>query len=224
MKPDRPQLFHNITDKEYRELTLKGCIRTAEYEKDSVILHTGDSTDEFGILLAGEIHIESIDLWGNRIILHNISAGQAFAETFAFCQVPMMVDVTAAQNSRVLFVDLAKLRMPDNRHRSWYPKLLQNLLILSTHKNLAWSTRILCISSKSIRTRVMTYLSGEAVRHNSTEFDIPFDRQQMADYLNVERSALSKELGRMKKEGILTFRKNHFSLKQIDMAVQFPQV
>lgn len=223
MKIDRPRLFHNITDQEYRELASKGCIRTAEYDKDSVILHTGDNTDEFGILLAGEIHIESIDLWGNRIILHNLSAGQAFAETFAFCKVPAMVDVTAVQNCRVLFVNLGKLLMPDNRQCSWYSKLMQNLLILSTRKNLAWSTRILCISSKSIRARVMTYLSGEAVRHGSTEFDIPFDRQQMADYLNVERSALSKELGRMKKEGIVTFRKNHFLLNQTDITEQSSQ-
>lgn len=218
MAVSRPSLFHNIDDEEYCELAARGCIRTAEYEKDSVILHTGDRTSEFGILLSGEIHIESLDLWGNRIILHNISPGQAFAETFAFCKVPAMVDVTTARTCRVLFVDLGKLLTENNRECSWYPKLLQNLLILSTNKNLAWSTRILCISSKSIRTRVMTYLSGEAVRRGTTEFDLPFDRQQMADYLNVERSALSKELGRMQKEGILTFRKNHFCLNRLDTA------
>lgn len=123
-----------------------------------------------------------------------------------------MVDVTAARDSKVLFVDLGVLLTPGNHGKSWYPKLLQNLLVLSTQKNLAWSTRMVCITSKSIRTRVMTYLSAEAVRRGSMEFTIPFNRQQMADYLNVERSALSKELGHMRKEGILTFRKDHFHL------------
>lgn len=216
MKPVHPRIFHNIEPSEYDELLARRCIRVAEYPKDSVIFHTGDETLEFGILLSGEIHIENIDLWGNRIILHNISAGQAFAETYAFCKVPMMVDVTAAQDSSVLFVDLSVLLTPENRACSWYPKLLQNLLILSTNKNLAWSTRILCISAKGIRARVMTYLSSEAVKRGTTEFVIPFDRQQMADYLNVERTALSKELSRMQKEGILAYRKNKFRLIRVD--------
>lgn len=214
MKPDRPHIFHNIDPQEYDELLSRRCIRVAQYSKDSVILHTGQNTREFGILLDGEVHIESIDLWGNRLILHSIAPGQSFAETFAFCKVPMMVDVTAVQDSRVLFVNLGILLAPENHACSWYPKLLQNLLILSTGKNLAWSTRMLCITSKNIRTRVMTYLSGEAVRRGTTQFTISFNRQQMADYLNVERTALSKELSRMQQEGILTFRKNQFCLLQ----------
>ena len=214
MKSDRPRIFHDIDSWEYEELISRRCIRIVQYPRESVIFHTGQNTREFGILLDGEVHIESIDLWGNRLILHSIAPGQSFAETFAFCKVPMMVDVTAVQDSRVLFVDLGILLTAENHACSWYPKLLQNLLILSTGKNLAWSTRMLCITSKSIRTRVMTYLSGEAVRRGTTQFTIPFNRQQMADYLNVERTALSKELGRMQQEGILTFRKNQFCLLQ----------
>ena len=90
------------------------------------------------------------------------------------------------------------------------------MLVLSTSKNLAWSNRVFCISSKSIRARIMTYLSSEAVKRGTMKFVIPIDRQQMADYLNVERRALSKELGRMQKEGILTFRKNQFHLHHVE--------
>lgn len=207
-----PVIFHNIESEEYEDLLSCGCIRVADYEKDSVLFHTGDQTEEFGVLLSGEIHIENIDLWGNRIILHNICAGQSFAETYAFCKVPMTVDVIAVRSSRVLFMHLGMLLRPENQTKSWYSKLLYNLLILSTNKNLAWSSRIFCISSKSVRVRVMTYLSAEAVKRGQKEFTIPFDRQQMADYLNVDRSALSKELGRMQREGILTFHKNKFQL------------
>lgn len=205
-------IFRGIETAEYDDLVSCGCVRHADYAKGAVLFHTGDRTREFGILLRGEVHIENIDVWGNRIILHSIAPGQSFAETYAFCGAPMMVDVVSARDSRVLFVDLEPLLTPANHGKSWYPKLLQNLLVLSTNKNLAWSTRMFCISSKNIRTRVMNYLSGEAVRRGSMEFDIPFNRQQMADYLNVERSALSKELGRMQKEGILRFRKNRFHL------------
>ncbi|MGI6030225.1 MAG: Crp/Fnr family transcriptional regulator [Eubacteriales bacterium] len=216
MFPVHHPIFRDITQEEFNEMTASGCIRTSEYEKDAFLFHMGDRTEEFGILLSGEIHIENIDLWGNRMILHNITAGQAFAETYAFCQVPVLVDVVAVQNCQVLFVHIGTLLSPRNQARSWYSKLLYNLLVLSTDKNLAWANRMLCVSSKGIRAKVMTYLSSEAVRRGSMKFSIPFDRQQMADYLNVERSALSKELGRMQREGILTFHKNQFHLHRVD--------
>lgn len=208
-------IFRDIQPGEYEELYACGCLRTATYEKGTALFHTGDQTAEFGILLSGEIHIENIDVWGNRIILHNISPGQTFAETYAFCHRPMMVDVTAAQNCNVLFVHLSILLDPSNQTKSWYPKILYNLLTLSTNKNMIWSSRVFCLSSKNIRARVMTYLSAEARRCGKMTFTIPFDRQQMADYLNVERTALSKELSRMQQDGILTFHKNKFDLHQI---------
>lgn len=214
MEPLKNPFFKNITQKEYDEMIKCGGIRVAEFKKNEVIFHTGDITEEFGIILSGEVHIENIDLWGNRIILHSISDGQAFGETYAFCKEPIMVDVTAVRNSEILFVNIGLLQSSVNYSRSWYNKILYNLLVLSTEKNLAWSSRVFCITAKSIRSRVMTYLSSEAVKRGTTEFNIPFDRQQMADYLNVERSALSKELGKMKKEGILTFQKNRFKLYQ----------
>lgn len=216
MEPLQNPFFKNITQKEYDEMIKCGGIRVAEFRKNEVIFHTGDVTEEFGIILSGEIHIENIDLWGNRVILHNISDGQAFGETYAFCSEPIMVDVTAVRDCKILFVNIGLLQSHSNNSRPWYNKMLYNLLILSTEKNLAWSSRVFCITAKSIRSRVMTYLSSEAVKRGTTEFNIPFDRQQMADYLNVERSALSKELGKMKKEGILTFHKNHFHLYQAE--------
>lgn len=216
MFPLNHPLFLNITQEEYDIMLSCGGIRTMEYDKNSILFHTGDFTEEFGILISGEIYIESIDLWGNRMILHQIAAGDVFAETYALCHVPMMVDVTAVQYSMVLFVNLKVLLSLYHQKESWYMKLMQNLLLLSIHKNLLWSGRMLCISSKSIRSRVMTYLSSEAMKCGKMEFSIPFDRQQMADYLNVERSALSKELGRMQKEGILTFSKNNFKLYTLE--------
>lgn len=216
MTPLNHPVFRNVTQNEYEDMISCGCVRIAEYTKGNVLFHTGEKTSEFGILISGEIYIESIDFWGNRMILHQIPSGGVFAETYAFCKVPLMVDVTAAQNSIVLFVDLGVLLAKKHTEKSWYVKLIQSLLILSTNKNLLWSGRVLCITSKSIRSRVMTYLSSEAVKCGKKDFTVPFNRQQMADYLNVERSALSKELGRMQKEGILTFHKNHFHLHCMD--------
>lgn len=205
-------LFRGISPEECGEMMALGCVRTADFEKGAVLFRTGDVTGEFGVLLSGEVHVESGDLWGNRVILHSIPAGHAFAETYALCGVPMMADVIAVQPSRVLFIRLAALLDEANSAQPWYTKLLRNLTLLFARKNLTWSGRVFCLSAKGIRSRVMMYLSAQAAQAGSTEFSIPFDRQQLADYLNVERSALSKELGRMRNEGILTFRKNHFQL------------
>ena len=205
-------LFRGIADGEYGDMLAGGCLRTADYEKGAVLFRAGDLTGEFGILLSGEVHVENLDLWGNRVILHSIPAGHVFAETYALCGVPMMVDVTAVEESKVLFLNIGLLLSEEHRSRTWHPKLLYNLLLLSVHKNLAWSSRMFCITPKQVRARVMTYLSSESIRRGSRTVTIPFDRQQMADYLNVERSALSKELGRMKKEGILDYHKNTFQL------------
>ena len=205
-------LFEGLSSRDRDEMMALGCVRWAAFEKGEAIFHAGDVTAEFGVLLSGEVHVESGDLWGNRVILHSIPAGQAFAETYALCGVPLMADVVAARASQVLFIRLAALLDEENGARPWYPRLLRNLTLLFARKNLAWSGRVFCLSAKGIRNRVMTYLSAQAAQAGAAEFSIPFDRQQLADYLNVERSALSKELGRMQREGILTFRKNHFVL------------
>ena len=208
-------VFGGITEEEYSDMCACGCVRTAEYSGGSYLFRCGDKTREFGVLLSGKIHIESTDLWGNRVILHDLSAGQAFSETYAFCGAPMMVDVAAVGDCKVLYINLGAM-LGEGRSRGWYEKMLYNLLALSSAKNLAWSGRMLCITAKGIRARVMTYLSSEAVKRGSRSFALPFDRQQMADYLNVERSALSKELGRMKREGILDFDRNYFRLYTLD--------
>lgn len=216
MKKINSQIFKEINPDEYQDMLSCGCTCKVKYKKHDVIFHTGVKTDEFGIVLSGEIHIENIGFWGNRIILHHIKTQDVFAETYAFCKTPMMVDVISASDSEILFINLNSLLCDDNKNKSWYNKVLYNLLILSTNKNLSWSSRVFCISPKNIRTRVMNYLSLEAVKCGNTQIIVPFNRQQMADYLNLDRSALSKELGRMKKDGILDFHKNKFYLLNLD--------
>ena len=111
-------------------------------------------------------------------------------------------------------LSLLPLLDPKNSRESWHARLMQRMLRLSTQKNLTLSTRIFCTSAKNVRGRLLTYLSGEAARQGKTEFDIPFNRQQLADYLNLDRSALSKELSRMRDEGMLEYRRNHFKLNK----------
>ena len=124
----------------------------------------------------------------------------------------MMVDAVAGEDAVIAFLSLEVVRACKNMTNEWHGKLLTNLLQVSVRKNLVLSTRIFCTSGKTIRSRLLTYLTGQQVKAGSTTFQIPFDRQQLADYLNVDRSALSKELGKMRDEGIVDFYKNSFRL------------
>ena len=95
-----------------------------------------------------------------------------------------------------------------------YGKILKNLLTAATSKNLSLSSRIFCTTAKTVRGRLAVYFSEQMTQNGSREFEIPFNRQQMADFLNLDRSALSKELGKMREEGLILFHKNHFVLLQ----------
>ena len=206
-------IFQNITDKDWNEMRQHALLRESSYEKNAVIFHTGQMTEEIGVVVNGCIHIENIDLLGNKSILSDISAGQIFAETYAFCEEPLMVDVVAAADSTILFLNVKKMLLPQYNSYHWQTTMRNNLLISAMHKNLILSQRIFCTTSKTIRGRILTYLSAQALKQNNARsFEIPFDRQQLADYLNVDRSALSKELGKMQEEGIITFRKNFFTI------------
>ena len=204
-------IFQGITPEEYSDMEARGALHVRTYPKGTVIFRTGD-TRRFGLLRRGKVHIESIDAWGSRLILHHISPGQVFAETYAFCQAPLMVDVTAVEDSQVLLVDLGALLPETNRSCSWYTKILYHLLLLTAEKNLAWSGRMFCISPKTIRGRVMTFLSAQALQQNSRSITIPFDRQQLADYLCIDRAAMSTEISKLQKEGFIKTNRNHFEL------------
>ena len=160
----------------------------------------------------GSVNIETVDLSGSRSILGHIPRGQVFAETYAFCREVLMVDVTAAEESQILFLNIHALLLPQYAGESWQRKLLTGLLAMSTQKNLALSRRMFCVTPKTVRGRLTTYLAGQAALEGRREFSIPFDRQQLADYLNLDRSALSRELSRMQEEGLLEYHKNRFKL------------
>ena len=207
----KSMLFNGMSDNEINTAVHALSAKEKPYKKNDRILLAGNITDSLGLVISGNVRIESNDMWGNRTILGNVGEGQLFAETYALLEnEPLLVDVVANENCRVLFFKVGSLKKLRSEMDPWYLKLVSNLLLISAHKNLHLSGRSFHTSSKTIRGRVMAYLNSVSLRNGSGEFDIPFDRQQLADYLNVERSALSKELGRMQKKGIIRTRKKHF--------------
>lgn len=205
-------LFKTMTDSEINEAltTLKAANRA--FPKHSRIFTSGDLTETMGIVLGGSVLVESNDLWGNRSVLSRVGVNQFFGETYAYLEKkPLLVDVTAYEDCTILFLQLSCLH-DMTTHPSWLVKFLMNLLTVSSQKSLNLSTRSFHTSPKKIRDRVMSYLNTICLQTHRHDFHIPFDRQELADYLNVERSALSKELGKMQKDGLIRYHKNHFIL------------
>ena len=213
MLPASP-LFRGLPPDAAGQLSAAGLLRRKVFSKHETIFRAGSRVQEIGVVVKGSVHIENLDLWGTKSILSSVGAGQAFAETYAFCGDALMVDAVATEDCEVLFLHtdaLSDSRVPAEVRSV----LLRNLLAVSMRKNLSLSQRIFCTTPKTVRGRLLTYFSAQSAKAGGPEFDVPFNRQQMADYLNLDRSALSKELCRMRDEGLLEFEKNHFILKQL---------
>lgn len=209
-------LFRGATAQEVE--TMLSCLQAEcrSYPKGSTILRAGDTATSLGVVLSGNVSIENDDAWGNKSVLDHARPGQVFAETYA-C-VPgevLMISVVATEPSEVLFLDMRHVLQICSNACSFHNKLVRNLLTIASQKNLHLSRRIFHTSSKSIRGRLLSYLSYQALQKGSREFDIPFNRQQLADYLSVDRSALSNELSKMQREGLLQVKRSHFHLLDI---------
>lgn len=207
-------LFRDFEEQEIEAmLEYLGKKQTA-FQKGDIVCHAGDVVSSLGMVLSGSVQIENHDFTGNTSILDSIRPGFVFAETYAMLpNEPMMVDVVAAEYCEILFISISALFHADRRNAS-HDKLIRNLLLISSQKNLNLSRRIFHTTPKSIRGRLLSYLSFQSAKEGSLSFTIPFNRQQLADFLNVDRSALSNELGKMQREGLLTVKKNRFILSK----------
>lgn len=206
-------LFRGMDEAELAAALSALSAKEKTYEKDETILYAGNVSEHMGLVLEGSVTIESNDVWGNRTILSHIEKGGTFAETYALLEdEPMLVDVIANEKSNILFLRIGSLNLLQQDISPWRVKLIGNLLRISSQKNLHLTGRSFHTAPKSIRGRVMAYLNSVSLQKNKIDFDIPFDRQQLADYLNVERSALSRELSNMQQDGLIIVRRNHFEI------------
>ena len=207
----KSNLFMGMTEEEILSALSAFHAQEKRCKKGQALLHAGDLTEKLGLVLEGSVTVESNDAWGNRTILSHVGKGQLFAETYALLDnEPLLVDVIANEDCRILFLRLGGTRSLTALSTPWASRFLANVLTISALKNLHLSGRSFHTAPKTIRGRVMAYLNTVSLQARSREFEIPFDRQQMADYLNVERTALSKELGRMQEDGLIRTRKKHF--------------
>ena len=208
------RLFSGVSAEELPAVLACLGAEKREYPKDDFLLRAGDTAEAIGLVLAGSVLVIQEDIWGNRNILSKAGPGQTFAAAFA-CAPGSMLNVSVAAETPVsaMFLNVARVLNLCPSACAHHSRIVRNLLGELAEKNLRFSEKLTHMGQRTTRAKLMSFLSAEAQRLGKYEFDIPFTRQQLADYLAVERSGLSLELGKMRAEGLLEFRKNHFVLK-----------
>lgn len=208
----KSELFENLTDKEI-ELLFK-CLRVTvkDFEKGEYIFNSGEREREIGLVLFGKVHMINEDYWGNRNIICDIVESQIFGEAFACAQQILPVSVVAVQKSKIMFIDFNRIVKTCSFSAAMREILISNLLVILSKNNIILTSKIEHMSKRNTREKLLSYLSEQAKIFKSSKFSIPFDRQQLADYLCIDRSAMSNELSKLKKEGIINFDKEKFEL------------
>ena len=208
------QLFSGISEEEIA--TMLACLdmREESFPREAFLLRTGDRAESIGLVLSGSVLIIQEDIWGNRNILSKAGPGQTFAVAYACAPGSVLnVSVVAETPVTAMFLNVQCILNVCPSACAYHNRIIRNLLGELAGKNLRFGEKLTHMGQRTTRAKLMSYFSAEAQRFGKCEFDIPFSRQQLADYLAVERSGLSLELGKMRKEGLLDFHKNHFVLK-----------
>jgi len=209
----RCPLFDSI---EMEDLSaMLGCIggRTVSIPKGGTVYREGDPATHVGMVLSGAVQMVREDYYGNRSIVAYIGPAELFGETYACAGVESLpISVVADEDSTVLLMDCRRITTTCSSACAFHSRIIYNLLRLVALKNLVFDQKIQVTSKRSTREKLMAYLLYQAKLQNSSSFTIPYDRQELADYLEVDRSGLSAEISKLRREGILNSEKNHFTL------------
>ena len=209
----RTQLFSGVSDSEISAMLNCLQARSMTFKKGEYIYREGEHLDNITVLVKGKLLIQHDDFWGNRNIINVIHVGEMFGEAYVAPESGVLHnDVVAEEDSVIIFFDIRKILTVCPSACRFHSMVIQNLFFAISEKNRRLVQKIGHMSKRSTRAKLLSYLSDEAKRHNSSHFTIPFTRQQLADFLCVDRSAMSNELCKMRDEGIVKFEKNEFTL------------
>ena len=211
----KTQLFSGVDSNEIESMI--GCLgaKLCTYKKGEYVFRQGEYVDNISVLVEGSLHIVSDDYWGNHSILSRIAVGDMFGEAYVAPDSGVILnDVIAIEDSAVVLFDVKRIITTCPSACRFHSMVVHNLFFAISEKNRKLVQKLGHISKRSIREKLISYLSNEAKLQNSSSFTIPFNRQQLADFLSVDRSAMSNELCKMRNEGLLNFEKNRFELLQ----------
>ena len=210
---DTCSLFENVGRENYQKMLLCFGARIISVKKGAAVFHEGQAATKVGIVLTGAVQTVQDDYFGNRSILSMAGPGQLFAEGFACAGVETIpVSVVASADSEVMLIDCSHIMTICHHVCAFHNQMIRNLLHSVAKSNLLLNQKIEILSKRTTREKVMTYLLSEAKIQGSEEFTIPYDRQELADYLGVERSAMSTVIGQLRDDGIILVNRRHFQL------------
>ena len=207
-------LFNGMDDN--RILSILRCMdaRVAQRRKDEPLLRAGERAQCMGVLLTGSALIVQADVWGRRNIMAKLTPGESFAEPFAAAGgAALNISVVPGEACEVLWLDINRTLTLCPSACEHHARVVRNLVSVLAKKALKFNEKITHMSRRTTREKLLSYLSGESMRQGALNFDIPYDRQQLADYLCVDRSAMCVELSRLQREGVLTAVRRHFTLR-----------
>ena len=209
----RTKLFSGVGEEDISSLLSCLGARLRSYKKGEYILREGEHISDIFILVEGKLHIQRDDYWGNRSILSVISVGEMFGEGYAAPESGALLnDVVAVEDSVVIFFDVRRILTTCSSACRFHNMIVQNMFFAISDKNRKLVQKLGHMSGRTTRAKLISYLSEEAKRQGSSAFTVPFNRQQLADYLCVDRSAMSNELCKMRDEGLIRFEKSRFEL------------
>lgn len=190
------------------------CLETQikEYKKEQSVFQNGNKINKCGIILKGKLQIVQYDYFGNRSILSTIVENQLFGAAYALCDLSLPICIEASEDSLILFINTQKITTPCKKLCQNHLVLINNLLSILARKNVSQNQKIECLSKRTTREKILNYLTKISMQNNSKTFKIPYNRQELADYLCVERSAMSAEISKLQKDGFIKTNKNYFEI------------
>ena len=208
-------LFEGISEEEIKVLLPCLGAREKRYHKGEVVMHAGEITTTMGLVIEGGVNVTVVFSRGDVSVFGYMEPGDIFSESFA--AIPdkeLPCDIVAVENSRILFIEMEKLLTTCHHSCEFHSRIIRNLVRMEATKVLKMGARMIHTAPKTIREKLLSYFDEQVMENGSYSFTIPFSRQQLADYLGVDRSALSNELSKMRRDGLVSFRKNEFTLNK----------
>ena len=209
----RIPLFQGIVPDDLASMLQCLNARAAIYQKNELVLMEGQKVSSVGAVISGGVQVVKEDFMGNRSIMSEAGPGNIFAESYSCVQTESLpVTVVSTAESEVLWLDYWRIVTSCSTSCRFHTKLISNMLSIIATKNILLNQKITHMSMRTTREKLLSYLTDVSARKGRESFEIPFNRQELADYLCVDRSAMSNELSKLQAEGVLSFHKNRFTL------------
>ena len=213
---NKSKLFNGIDGSEIDSMVKCLSATIKKYNKGEYVVRLGENLSAVGVVISGSVHVIKEDFWGNRSLISELAEGGLFGESYACtASAPVSVSVIAASSCVIMTFDVRRILTQCPSACSFHSRLIQNLVTVLADKNIMLTRKIEHMAQRKLRDKIISYLSEESRLHGSSVFEINFNRQELADYLSVDRSAMSNELCKLRDEGLLEFNKNKFKLNQI---------